>query len=746
MLKSIQLRNFKKHEKLEIEFDAGLTALRGANENGKSTVLHAIAYALFGAKSLTTSLEDTVTWGKPVSSLSVKLTLEIEGTEYVIMRAKSGAEINYEYKERVCGSQGGKVTGQNECSAFISRLFGTDPDRIMRLILANQGNIRGALEQGPKATTELIEKLSNFDVLDQVVNLIQDNLLLGSSAVFEQRVTTADEQVAALQLALKEPDVEDASRQVELLTAQIGSARSELANTWLPKMQQAKLAYETAQKLYTQIEQQHTQVGNLRKEMCSLVAQKEQALTQSVVKQDPGTIDALRKQIETASGATQQVKVYEDLAKLNAAYPESFWEGDLSSLQAEIAETEKKIRTTTTLITLNKEFANITTNTINSLKSGIEVLLARKVTGSACGFCGQDTSQFPEIAKSNSGIDENIKGREIQIETESRNLASMKKQTEQHNVKLSSLKEDLAALQAVLKSAEPINRFIRLNANTVDIDEQFVPSKVTWKGAVPSVDMDVAALQRELQTREQQNKEADIATGRMQALEKQIVMMEGKVKKAEWDLTSLGALPRLEPLQEVLAAADATYVEHQNAIYDHEATIKAIQAEIDKEVALYRQAVAQIEAAKAEQVRALSDLEQLRFNNNLLKRVKSARPVIADRLWSVVLNAVSVFFSQMRGEKSSVTKEKDGFRVNGQTIDGLSGSTLDALGLAVRAALTKTFLPHLPFLILDEPFAAMDEQRSMATLGLVASLGFKQTLLVTHEANSENFADNLIMV
>jgi ABC-type transport system involved in cytochrome bd biosynthesis fused ATPase/permease subunit len=138
----------------------------------------------------------------------------------------------------------------------------------------------------------------------------------------------------------------------------------------------------------------------------------------------------------------------------------------------------------------------------------------------------------------------------------------------------------------------------------------------------------------------------------------------------------------------------------------------------------------------------------MHFNNTLQKAVRLARPVIADKLWTVVLAAVSTYFSTMRGEKSVVTREGNSFKVDGHVVGGggLSGSALDLLGLSIRMALTRTFLPTAPFLILDEPAAAMDEERTRQMLGFLVAAGFQQTILVTHESESESVADNLITI
>jgi ABC-type transport system involved in cytochrome bd biosynthesis fused ATPase/permease subunit len=120
--------------------------------------------------------------------------------------------------------------------------------------------------------------------------------------------------------------------------------------------------------------------------------------------------------------------------------------------------------------------------------------------------------------------------------------------------------------------------------------------------------------------------------------------------------------------------------------------------------------------------------------------------VIANKLWGSVLAGVGSYFSQIRGERSVVSRTEDGFTVNGSGVAGLSGSTLDALGLAIRLALVKTFMPTVGFISLDEPAAACDEQRELAMLGVIAAAGFDQVILVTHSDAPEALAQNLVQI
>jgi len=143
---------------------------------------------------------------------------------------------------------------------------------------------------------------------------------------------------------------------------------------------------------------------------------------------------------------------------------------------------------------------------------------------------------------------------------------------------------------------------------------------------------------------------------------------------------------------------------------------------------------------------AMLQLERMNFNNALLAKVRQAKPQISDRLWEIVLASVSSYFSQIRGTQSVVSRADNGFKVDGKSIGGLSGSTLDALGLAIRIALTRTFLPGAPFLMLDEAAAACDDERETNMLGLLATADFEQVLLVTHSTLADAFASQVVQL
>jgi exonuclease SbcC len=52
MFKTLQVTNFRKLRDSTFDFNSGLNAIRGLNEQGKSTLFEALAYAMFGVDAL----------------------------------------------------------------------------------------------------------------------------------------------------------------------------------------------------------------------------------------------------------------------------------------------------------------------------------------------------------------------------------------------------------------------------------------------------------------------------------------------------------------------------------------------------------------------------------------------------------------------------------------------------------------------------------------------------------------------
>lgn len=699
MIKSINLKCFRKHEDLSINLTEGLQTFRGVNEAGKTTILEGAAYALFGSKALRDSLADVVTWGRKETELAAEVVLALD-KDYTFKRSKAGAEVLVDGQVF--------VTGQNEVSAFAASLLGADVNVAHHLMLASQGSLRGVLEQGPKATSTLIEGLSDLDVIDRIVEAAQAKLTLGSTAVLEDRLKQAENDLANMKAPEMpvEPDV--AGLKSELVD---GQAKLEAAVIDRNKAEEAYAAAKSVRDQRDALERDRLQVLQ-QAEDTGLQMAAEKAKAEDVVP-DPAPI---RAALAAAEDHDNRLKAYQTFCELTKA--------DMTLPAEKFKALETRVR---------GQLRNLQT-TVTESKASIRALEPQVATSHNCPACGQDTAHL-----------EQVKVKQAQVQAE---LQQARVKLAEAEAALPEAQENVTEIEGLLNAHNHNLKLAGRIAQYVTVDDSVVPVGVTWNGAVPGGEAaDVQALRQQLAEIEAAIAARDKAKAKVEALREVVAgcaQRNAEIDRKIADLSPLSDDDFTAVVEAFQAARDAaTTLEGSNALLVLK--ISEVERVFADEKAAYDRALAQIEAlTKAgEQLRA--DIEGVQFNNGLVKKVRAARPIIANKLWNLVLATVSTLFSQMRGEASIVTREGDKFLINGRS-SSVSGSTLDILGLAIRCALVKTFIPNCPFLVLDEPSAACDADRTAALIGFVAGAGFKQILLVTHEDASEALSSNLIQI
>ena len=700
MLNNVTLTNFQRHTKLSVDLPSGLTALRGANEAGKSTLLRGICYALFGVGALNSSLEETVTWDEPVNTLKAEVTFTADGVTYTVKRGKPGAEVNYD---------GGMVTGQKEVTAFICRLLKVDAVAASRLMLAQQNEIRGALEAGPKATTELIERLAEFDQIDRLIDLIQTHLTIGSTKVAEDALARAQEALASAQELAKAPDTKGLEVLVDLSEIALMNAERDLES--------AKVNERMVQERHTAAREQavkHAEaVRNLGKAQAQVQDLQHRMAALGKVKAPSGSESALRDQIEAAEDHEQLRATYLQVEPYLQEPSGPRIEGGVEGLE-EVVETDTANAT---------KVRNLVTQLTGDLR-----LQQTLLTHGTCSFCGKDFSGVPEVEEKNAEV-------RAQIANLEKMLADATSQAEMWD----KSRDEALAIQRASKA--PL-RLLSAHPDLVEAVDDLMPPQLRWLKEVPSeAGADVESLRSDLRELKAAQRKYDEDQAALAALQPLLAKAKEDLEAAK---AAVAAAPEVYLPQDELDEARRITAAKENelrAARDH--LTQAKQALKDAKDGHTRALQALHDAQEVVSARS-AEIDALVFNNTLLKKVRTARPAIADRLWAIVLKAVSGYFSEIRGVKSRVTKDSDGFKVDGHSVSTLSGSTLDALGLAIRVALVRTFLPSAPFMALDEPCSAMDPERTERTVGFLMSAGYQQILLITHEDISEMVAANVI--
>lgn len=577
------------------------------------------------------------------------------------------------------------VTGQRETRSFVERLLGCTADTAKMLMFADQNSVRGVLAKGGSAANGLVETLAQLGLIEDLVERVQAQLPSGNTKAVDAQIETLKAAVVTI------PD--------EPSDSGIAAAKAEISSV-LEKIDLTKASTPADQdvtKARVAVQARNAATVELAR-LKARAAEISATLAKSVAV-PAFTLAALEQARKDAANIAEQERRWRASQTVFPQCPDE-WEGTIATAESFERDTEVNIDKLTLAIT--------------KLNKSIVIAEMRKVNEKNCVFCKKDLSEVPEVEQINAAADAEV----IKLKAE---LATAE----------AELQTDRATLKAVQQVLKVTTERKRLAGEYWALDDS-IPPKPTWIGepAVKPGTSNLPAMEREWSA--------------YQTVKVQREMLEAELAGLQYP-----EVPDVTDAEALIAKAAAVEAELQALV------IKRVQAEgkLATVTAQYNAAVASRQSAIVQNDSNQKALEQLvgtrdsmHKHNELVKKLRAARPEIAAKMWGTVLGAISRYFSQIRGEASVVTREADGFKVNGRSIDGLSGSTNDALGLAIRMALSKLFLPSVPFLFLDEAFAGADDTRELDGVATLAGAGFSQVLLVTHSPLPESIADSLIVL
>src|SRR5919108_667112 len=186
MLKDIKLHNFISHSDTTLTFNKGITIFVGHNGSGKSSIIDAITFALFGEHTRKSN-KNLVQRGCPSSSVS--LSFSIGSREYIAYRQLGGSgqsisakfelisdgtnRVNSANNNRIIISGERKQFGES-MSAEIAKVLGVDYKKLRIAAIIQQGELNRIIETQPKEFKELLNGLIGIDRLDLAYHTMHD--------------------------------------------------------------------------------------------------------------------------------------------------------------------------------------------------------------------------------------------------------------------------------------------------------------------------------------------------------------------------------------------------------------------------------------------------------------------------------------------------------------------------------------------------------------------------------------------
>jgi exonuclease SbcC len=211
-LNKLILHNFKKYRRAEIEFQDGLTGIVGGNGTGKSTIVEAIAWALYGNRASIIKREFLKnTEASENEPVEVQLSLSIGRQDVAIYRGMRGRALVPEARLKIDGRQ--VAAGTKEVDSQLESLIRISFQDFMKTFYARQKDLDNLLREGGTGKREYLLKLLGLDeIREAAVERIKLDL---------KSATTEKERLAG---ALSE--IGDVESRLKAIEQQIAAARS----------------------------------------------------------------------------------------------------------------------------------------------------------------------------------------------------------------------------------------------------------------------------------------------------------------------------------------------------------------------------------------------------------------------------------------------------------------------------------------------------------------------------------------
>jgi exonuclease SbcC len=169
LLEKLALNNFKRFREAEIHFQDGITGIVGNNGTGKSSIVEAILFALYGVKGSGVNSDYIISsFAGPHEFCEVRLDFSLSGCEYTVYRKFKKGSHDASLFFRPGGSDEPHkelAKSVNEVGSCVQDIIGMGPADFRNTIYAGQKDLLSLLDYQPHARREWFGKALGIDYL-----------------------------------------------------------------------------------------------------------------------------------------------------------------------------------------------------------------------------------------------------------------------------------------------------------------------------------------------------------------------------------------------------------------------------------------------------------------------------------------------------------------------------------------------------------------------------------------------------
>ncbi|WP_455392315.1 AAA family ATPase [[Eubacterium] cellulosolvens] len=271
-LKSLDLTNYRRFKNAYLEFPEGVIGILGLNGVGKSTIIEAIAWTLYGNESriVRTSKEDLKRHGAaPADECAVKLEFELDGDKYTVYRKMAGKNFQTTAEVQINGKA--SATSTKSVTALIEQRLGMDYQAFYTSVFAKQKELNALSILDPSKRKKLILRMLNIDSIDKAIISVRTDRRDYETRLSEVRARLIEPD-GTLKLETTNREIKEHAAKVQEITENISDMvrhkeklQGELKKLEQSRAEQRKLR-EEHNKISTKLTECKTSLDNTSKQ------------------------------------------------------------------------------------------------------------------------------------------------------------------------------------------------------------------------------------------------------------------------------------------------------------------------------------------------------------------------------------------------------------------------------------------------------------------------------------------------